>query len=296
MLVEPWSPPIAASGNRGSVLLLATIVPALALCILVAAERLWRDRKRRALLTSDPSGLLEPIGSWPGVRIACATVGLALIFLVCHQLIVPTDTQPGGYRVAAVARSAAAAMCAGAILVQVGRQWSANLADIALGLLTLAVCTLATVFVPEQPRELAPRYPLVFNALVFALALMTWFWSWLAEVWQQQLDTRAADGREPAWTTAGRLVSVNRRFALVTAVAGVVVAALMSVWPALRTVSADDDSLGRMSAGVVGHLLLLLAVRRCARWTQRAAFNILSLLVLLSMLAFVAVRARQYVG
>lgn len=296
MLVEPWNPPIAASGNCGFVLFLATIVPPLALCILVAAERLWRDRKRRALLTSDPLELLEPIARWPGVRGACGAVGLALIFLVCHQLVVLPDTQPGGYRVAAVARSIAAVMCAGAILAQVGRQWSVNLADIALGLLTLAVCTLATVFVPEQPRELAPRYPLIFNAIVFALGLMTWFWSWLAEVWQQQLDTRAADGCEPAWTTAGRLVAVNRRFSLVTAVAGLVVAAMMSVWPALRTVSADDDSLGRMSAGVAGYLLLLLAVRRCARWTRRAAFNILSLLVLLSMLAFVAIRARQYVG
>ena len=288
-----WSPP------RGGGLLLVTLVPAVATSILVVAERLWRARRRRALLASARWGLLEPIPSWSEGQVVCGVAGAVLILLLCYQLAVPADVWPGptsAGRATAVVRSAAAVVCASAILVHVGRLWSVNLADIALALLTLAACTLATVFVPDEPRELDERYPLIFNAIVFALGLMTWVWGWLAEVWHQQLDQGVPDGRDPAWTTAGRLVPVNRRFSQVTGAGGLMVAAIMSVWPALRTVSADDDSLGRMSAGVAAHLLLLLASMRCARWTRRPAFRILSLFVLLSMVVFVVVRARRYTG
>ena len=286
-----WSPP------HGGSLLLVTLVPAATASALVIAEGLWRARRRRVLDTS--WDLLNPIPSWSGVRVVCGVAGLMLILLLCYQLAMPADAGPGtptGGRAGAVVRSVAAVACALAILAHVGRLWSVDLADVALGLLTLAACTLATVFVPDQPRELDRRYPLIFNAIVFALALMTLFWSWLAEVWQQQLDQTASEGRPVAWTTAGRLVPVNRRFSQVTGAGGLMVAMMMAVWPALRTVSADDDSLERMSAGVAAHLLLLLASMRCARWTGRSAFNILSLFVLLSMIVFVAVRARPYSG
>jgi len=289
-------------------------MPALALGSLVVVEGLWRAHRHRERLVSDPSRLLEPIPAWPGVGVACGVVGLVLILLLCYQLAAPFDTPPGSplaERMAVVARAVAAVVCACAILAQVGRRWSVSLAAISLALLTLAVCTLATAVLPDQPRDLNHRYPLVFNAIVFALGLMMGFWGWLAQVWQQQRDEGRSGGTEPraqasgkhqatthdpAWTTAGRLVPVNRRFALVTGIVGLVVAGTMSLWPTLRTVSADDASLGRAVAGIAAHLLLLSASIQCARWTRRFAFHILSLLVLLSLVAFVAVRVRAYSG
>jgi hypothetical protein len=267
-----------------------TVVPALVVGVLAVAEGLWRARKHGAALRSDLSGLLRPILPWPGVRSASAAVGLALLLLIADQLVFSSASGQGGERLAALLRTAAAVACAGALLVHVGRAWSPRLAYLAVGLLTLAACTLATAFVPDQPRGGPRPHPVTLNALVVALGLMTWFWSWLAQVWQQQLDAGSPEGQEPAWTTAGRLVPINRRASLVTGVAGLVVAGLMAAWPLLPVVSGDDDSWGRMLAGVAAHLLLLLALIGSARWSRRAAFHLVGLLVLLSSILFVAVR------
>lgn len=276
-------------------LLIATVVPALVLCALVAAEGFWQARRRRAMVVSNPSALLDPIVPWPGIRALCGIVGLGLIFLVCYQLLVPIGDFRGGHRVPIALRAAAAIACACAVLVQVWRSWVVGLADIALGLFTLAACTLATVFVPAEPHDLPHRYPLIFTAIVFAFGLMTWFWSWLADVWRQQLDevTKTCD---PAWTTAGRLIPVNHRFSLVACFGGLAAAVMMSIWPVLPMVSADDDSLGRVAAGVAAHLLLLLAALGCARRTNRLSFRILSLLTALSMVTFLVVRILPYKG
>ncbi|MFH0982659.1 MAG: hypothetical protein V2A79_14135, partial [Planctomycetota bacterium] len=280
--------------------LLATLLPPLTLSVLAVAEEVWRTRRRRALLISDPSRLLRPIPSWPGVRLAGGGVGLLLVFLIGYPLLMPFEAWPVGYRAGALLRSAAAVAGAAVLLVQVGQVWSRGLADLALGLLTLAVCTLATAFVPLDSSDRPRHCPVLLNAVVFALGLMTWFWTWLAQVWQQQRDedrtateNRTATVRErpeedaapnrlspqhsallpsgvrpgtdPAWTTAGRLVPVNRRFSLVTGVGGLVVAVAMSLWPLLGVPPANDASWGRMSAGIAAHLVLLLALLRCAR-------------------------------
>ena len=265
-------------------------------CLIVILEGCWHARERRARLASDPIRLLDPPQPWIGVRAGCGVLGLGLLFLVCYQLVLPFGAMPGGYRMATVLRFAAAAGCACAILSLVRGCWSAGLADIALGLLTVSVCALATVFVPAEPRELGQRYLSAFNAIVFALSFMTWFWSWLAEVWHQQLDESLPPGQGPGWTTAGRLVPVSRRFSLVASVGGVMVAGLMAVWPALPTVAVDDDSLGRMAAGVSAHLLLILVLMRCGRRTGRSVFRLLSLPAALSMMAFVVIRVRPYMS
>ncbi len=71
---------------------------------------------------------------------------------------------------------------------------------------------------------------------------------------------------------------------------------LMATWPALRTVPADDDSLGRMGAGVAANLLLLLACVRCGRTAYRRSFHVLTLLAVMSMIVFVTIRARPFMG
>ena len=279
-------------------------MPALALCALLLAEGRWRAHRRRARLVSDLSRLPNPVPPWPGVPAACGVVGLSLILMVCYQLVATSNAATASLltdRTVAGAQAAAVGICACTILAQVGRRWNVILAYISLGLLTLAVCTFATVFVPDQPHDLNRRYPALFTAIILALGLMTWFWGWLAHVWQQQRDEPSgrpgadpgagADPGDPAWTTAGRLVPVNRRFALLAAVTGLVLAGTMSLWPILRTVSTDDDSPRRLVAALAAHVLLLLASARCARWSQRFAFHLVGVLVILSMVAFVVVRA-----
>jgi len=147
--------------------------------------------------------------------------------------------------------------------------------------------------VPDQNRPLVEQYPIVFNAMMIGLALAAALWTWLTDVWQQQLD------HGMAWTTTGRLIPFAGRHAFLAAALAWVSGVVMMIWPRLSTVATADESFARVTAGVGGNLLLLLVTLWSSRRLNRPAFRILTTMVVLSTAGFLLVRMlpyRSYVG
>lgn len=270
-------------GRGDSALVLASALAAV-LCGLVVVQGLI-DRRRRARWCGGEA-LWPPAEppDWPGFRVSCGVLGLVVIGLVGYHIGVGFEVGLLGRRTAALLLACVSGGCGVALLVLVDRRWSVNLAEIGMALMCLAACCGAMVFLPAEPVALGHRYPLVFNAVLIALAGMSWLWCWLSSVWLQQLDAGVP------WTTAGRMIEPARRVAFFSGLMALAVGWLMTVWPRLGTVATMDHSLGRIAAGVAGHLLLLLAVLWSGRRTGRASFTGLAVLTVTSLLAFVYVR------
>jgi hypothetical protein len=227
--------------------------------------------------TSEPS-------TWPGLTAAVAVIVLAVVLLVCYHLAVPIALQTGGFRLAALATTGSAAIAAAACFLLVSRWWSAYLADMAMVLTSLALCGLPTLVVPSTPAVLGERYPLVFSAMIVGLATATGVWTALASNWR-----RRTEGDVPA-TTMVRLIPYARRFAFFSAALALVIGAVMALWPRWPTISATDDTLGRVTAGVAANLFLLLVMLWCSRRLHKATFQILTVLVVLSTTGFLLAR------
>jgi hypothetical protein len=293
LLIPPFVPTSGgASLVRSASSVALSLGLAITLCAFVSAQGLlWRRLRRRALLADpQPSVAADPPG-WPGFRLSAGAVGLILIFLSCYHFAAPVEIAPGGYRLTALSMTVVSAMGGAALFALVGRRWNEDLADAAMGLVSMAPCSAAIALLPATPASLSDRYPLIFNAVVIALAVMTSIWIWLARVWHQQLDPDAA-GRP--WTTAGRLVRPAGRFGFFTAAIALLVAFLMSIWPCIPTVAGSDDSLGRFVAGLGGYLMLTLILIRGARLTHRGSLSALSVLSILGMVGFIVVRLLPY--
>jgi hypothetical protein len=270
---------------RSAWTLTLTVGVAAVLCATVGLGEGATRRRRRRGMPTNATELPEPVLPAPGLRGSRGAAALLLVLLTCYGLASPVELHPGGYALGALILGAAAAAGGAAMFVSVTRQWSINLADLAMGLVTLAVCAWMTAGVPSEPRELAVRSPMTLNAIVFGLAGMTWVWSWLSRVWEQQLD----EGQP--WTTAGRLVWPSGDFSFLVAAVALTLALLMAGWPMIPGIAASDSSRGRILFGVAGHLLLLLSVLACARRFRRASFTRLAVLVVVSLLIFLGVRA-----
>jgi len=264
-----------------------TVAGALAavLCVAVVVEGTARSVRLARGLRKDPSLLLEPPPETPLLQSAGGVIGAALVLLAVLGLAVPVELRPGGYRGAALGHASFALAGGASLLVLVWRRWSRVRAELAMGLITLAACLLAVAFVPGAPQELQKRYPMIFNAMLIALAVMAWLWGWLSGVWRQQLD------EERAWTTTGHMVGPAADFAFQAAGLGLIVALLMAAWPRMGAIGAGDDSLGRMLFGIGGHLLLILALLAGGRRTGRTRFGRTAAVAVLSLLIFICIRA-----
>ncbi len=265
-------------------LLLAGVL-AVVLCAAVVAEGTARSFRIARGLRKDPNLLLRPLPEPPPLHTAGSLIGAVLVLLAVLGLAVPVELRPGGYRLAALAH--ASFTCAGgaALFVLVWRRWHRVRAELAMGLITLGACLLATAFVPNDTQDLQERYPMLFNAMLVALAVMAWLWGWLSGVWRQQLD----DGK--AWTTTGHMVGPAADFAFQAAGVGLIVALLMAAWPRMDAIGTGDDSMGRMLFGIGGHLLLILALLAGGRRTGRTRYGRAVVVTVLSLLLFIGVRA-----
>ncbi|HEY3242772.1 MAG TPA: hypothetical protein VGM03_05410 [Phycisphaerae bacterium] len=292
-LLIPAYVPIAgrATPARSAASVALSVGLALVLAVFVVVQDQQRRRARRRALRSDPQQLLVSAATWPGFRASAGAIGLTLIFLSCYHFAAPVEIVPGGYRLTAVTMLLVSAVGGAALFALVHRRWNEDLADAAMGLVSMAACSAAIAFMPRTPELLSDRYPLIFNAVVIALALMTGLWIWLARIWQQQLDPAAA-GR--AWTTAGHLVRPAARFGFFTAATALLVAFLMTMWPCIPTVATSDDSLGRFVTGLGGYAVLALILIRGARLTGRVSLSALSILSIIGMVAFILVRLLPY--
>jgi hypothetical protein len=262
---------------------------AIVLCGFVIAEGLIRRQHRLHLLRTRPAGLLATQPLWPGLTIGCCAVGIVVALLGCWQFVQPRELGAGGYRAQPAITALAGLATSAAIFTLVNRSWNRGAADVAAGLLAVGVCGLVLCALPGQPAELSARFPLIFNVLVVALAVLTLFWNWIHGVWAQQLDHGAA------WTTAGRLHALTGRFAFTCAVIAVMLAVLMSIWVRLPITPYRDVSFGRVTFGVAGHLLLILSLLWSQRRWRRSSFTVLAILAVMSLVGFVVVRVSDFV-
>ncbi len=228
---------------------------------------------------------------WPGLSFSVALTSLAVIILGSYHLAVPIAFTWGGFRVAVVAVTGSTAIAAIASFVQVARSWNGHLADAAMALTSLSLCGLATLAVPSHPSALVERYPMVFNAMVVGLAGGTILWTWLASVWQLQLEGggQSADETHRS-TTFARLIPHAARFAFLGAVLALVASIVMAVWPRWRAIATTDDSFGRVTSGVAANLFLLLVMLWSSRRSHKPVFQILTVLAVVSMAGFLLVR------
>lgn len=261
-----------------------------ALCAAVAGQVIHDDRLRWRLIRVDPSALLNIGSGWKLLPAAAAIGGIALILLTFLQFATVGDGADWTSRFRWLGLAAAGCGSAAAVFFVLNRHWSRGLGDVAAGLLTAGVCALAVAVAPTGAAEWSYRFPVHFNTILVALAVLIAFWNWIHGVWEQQLD-----GGE-AWTTAGRLRSMCSRFAYTTGLVGLSVGLILAAWPRLRGIPGRDASLGRVVFGVAAHLLLVLVLMRSWRRWRRTTFAVLAAMVSLSLVFFIVARAADFVS
>ena len=275
----------AAGGHgRGEFSVVLLVLVAVVLVAFVIACERAAAAKRAAWFTGDLTRPPPEPVCRPGFRPVCAVVGVFLALLVCYHLAIGFDVAGLSQRTVVLVTAGISGGTGVALLVLLKQDRSDYLGEVGLGLVSLAICCAVAAALPSEPAALSLRYPLIFNAALIGLAVVTWLWAWLSCVWHQQLDSGEA------WTAAGGLILPARRAAFFAGLFGLAVASLMTIWPRLAAAPGMDDSLGRVAAGVAGHLLLLWAVLWSARRLGRSSFTALAVLTLASMLGFVYVR------
>jgi len=208
---------------------------------------------------------------WPGFRYSVGIIAALLLVLGCVHIVSPWTT-------------ASAFVAGGSIFVMVTRRWEENLAEIAVGLVTLGIVSLSLLWLP-RPTAVSPDYYAgIFNRVVFGLAATTWLWHWLAGVWHQQLD------HGQPWTTAGRLIRTVQRIGYLCGVTGVLVSLHLAFWPKFPVVDNLDDSLSRWIGGLAANGLLVLALIYSARRTKKSTLAWLVLFAVASTVAFTLIR------
>ncbi len=220
----------------------------------------------------------------PGLTSSVAILAGAVTLLVCYHLVVPVGIGRGGHRATALLVAAGAAVSGASCSLLLRLTWNRALADAAMGLISLALCALATLAVPADTADLAERYPMLFNAMLVGFAASSVLWTKRTVRWRK-LALRTGGGE-----TSARLVPHGRRAAFVSAAMALVLGAAMALWPRLPGIAAMDDSLGRFTAGVGANLFLLLIMLWSSRRLRSPAFHILTVLIVLSASGFVLAR------
>jgi len=264
-------------------------VPILILATVLVAR--WIDLRGRERAVGSPTGVSEgTMPGWPGLSSSVTTIATVELLLVSYHLAVPVALSPGGYRLAALIVAGSAGVTTLACLLLLRTTWSAPLADSAVALGSLGLAALVTALVPAEPHALAARYPLLFNAMILGLAIAVGGCVWLGA---------RPDGQSSRWgaeSIVGRLGPHARRFAFLNAALALVISAAMAMWPQWPSIAIMDHTLSRVTAGLAADFALLLVTFWAYRRLHRPSFQILSIMVLLSTVAFVTVRMLPFSG
>lgn len=239
--------------------------------------RAWPDRL---------DDLVAPYSRWPAYVQIEAVLAAVILVLGVYQIVRPGDWswQPG------LVSSLGAAVAGTVCLFLAHRRWSTNTAELAIALTTLAVvvlaATLAAPFGLSDPgAEYARRLPILFNAVLFGLLFMIWFWSWLARFWEQQVP----DGG-PAWTTAGRMIPPLGRATFLVSALAVLISFQMAIWPERVATVDTDNTPGRIAAGLIAITLLAVVTARQARRCDSSAWATLSVALVAAAFFFGLIR------
>ncbi|MFQ5491006.1 MAG: hypothetical protein ACE5GE_09820 [Phycisphaerae bacterium] len=284
-LTQPaWAVTSAGTASRSALPLVLMGLIAAVLCVFVAALGRSVTAERIRWLAEDPTQNPPHTGPWPGFTPACTALGLSVILLACYHLGVGFEVAPGGTRLVAGLVSGISLVVAVTLLLLLRAQYTVGLADVGAALICLALCCAAVVFVPGTAVSSVERYPMILNAAMIGLAVSVCFWTWMIGVWDQQLD------HGQAWTVAGQMIKPASRVTFFAGLFGLVTGSLMTAWPHLADAPGMDHSFGRVTAGVAGHLCLIGAVLWSARRQHRSSLTTLTVLLVLSMLAFIYAR------
>jgi len=252
---------------------LAIIVCAAAVLLLfVWAQQAADATARRRAWPDALHELLAPAPVWPGFATSAALVASAVLVVGC-LMVTRVWTLP------------AATMAAAAMFLLVHRSWNENLAETAMALTTLAAVSASFIGV-HRPDRSPNTYPVLFHRALLGLAVMTWFWPWLAAVWRQQLD------RGRPWTTAGRMIPAMQRVGFLVATIAVLVALTLATWPQRIDVTDLDRSPERWFHGLLGITLVFLALVSAAIRSGRPTLGWLSIFALGAIAMFVHFRLR----
>lgn len=241
-----------------------------------------RSRWRLALFAPDRLACDSPAPR--GFRLTCTVLAVFVFLHVAYHLAVPIRTDWLSFRMTMVFTALSAVLATASCFMQLGRSRSAALADLGLILVSLAICAVNLLWIPNGTTKLVDRYPMVFSAMVIGLALSAGVCTWLGLFWKQQLHNG-----EP-WTVAGMLIRHVRSFSFVNAALALVIAAVLAVWPRLPWIANADESFGRISAGLFANFVLVLTTMWSTRVLKRRSQALLALLAILSTLSFVTIR------
>lgn len=256
----------------------------LVVCVFITAQGLLEHRKAWRMLRTTPQHIGEVRVEWSGFDESCTALGLFLLLGVFAQLSMGMTTEWCDERLLAAVLGVTAFATGVALLRLVTRRWRIELGDIGVSLLSVGFATLLLTFLPADPPALSDRIPTRFNTILVGLTVMIWLWSWLYDVWEQQLDAGEA------WTTSGRLRSRIPRLIVAITIVCLIVGGMMSFWPRLPMIGTNDDSFMRMGFGIAGHLFLILALVTLARRWKHVPLAVFAGLAALNLGAFLLVR------
>ena len=295
VMIVVWAcllPPVfrmtSPGGWRGTGSTLVLTFSLACLLALAAAISAWTERRGQGVAGTEADESKAPRRRWSGFRVSAGMVALAVLLLGCYQLAVPVAVGNIGFRFSALVMSGSAGLAAWACFTLVSRFWSPNLADVGVGLASLALAGIAVSLVPSYPESLTERYPVIFNAMMVGLAVAAALCTWLATRRPRKPD------EDRGATLEGRLIPHAKRGAFLSAVLAVAIGGLMAVWPRLPSIAIDDCSVGRVTAGFGANLLLLLVVTWSARRLKKTTLHVLSLLVVASAAGFMIMRMLSY--
>lgn len=219
--------------------------------------------------------------------LSCILAGLILTLGV-FQIVQPEGSVTLAGFVGVATLSAAAA----ATFFLAYRQWSLALAELGMALTTVAVARLALGLVGlfsnrAHAVEYAERMPVIFNAVIFALAIMAALWFWLSRFWDQQL----LDG--VPWTTTGRMIPLARKTGFVVTAMAVLTSFQLAFWPEFAPSERGDGGAGRITASILAATVLAWIAAQQARRASSSIMGGLAVAALVAAFAIVLVRATQ---
>ena len=267
--------------------LLPMAVAAAAIAGLTVAQGWIHYRRRATAWPHHLDRLTADYPRWDGLRASVGTTGLVLLVVGSYHMVLAVEWYRLGMAVTMLSSAAAGVAC----LMLAGRRWRVFLGDLGAALVSMAVVSLGLLVVGPagSDQDTPAHWPVRVNAVVAALAVMTWLWGWLAAVWTQQLDD---DGT--AWTTAGRMIAVARQAATALGGFGVLVALNMAIWPLKTRGSVPDDSAARWVCGLGAPLALAAALLSVTLRHRRNTDALLSVAAVVVAAIFAAVRVQHW--
>lgn len=266
---------------------LEIILTAVLVAATVVRDLVYRRQKLRAW-PDDLDAYLLPYPRPAGIHgLSCIVAGLILTLGV-FQIVKNEGSVTLTGAVGLVTLSVAAA----AVFFLAYREWSLALAELGMALVTVAIARLALglagLFTDRAHAvEYADRMPVIFNAVIFALAVMAALWFWMSRFWDQQL----LDG--VPWTTTGRMIPLARKTGFVVTAMAVLTSFQLAFWPEFVPSERGDGGAGRITASVMSAVLLAWIAAQQARRANSSMMGGLAVAALVAGFAIVLVRSTQ---